>query len=169
MAHFQFIQRGRDLIQAWSNQALAGDFLERRDRDLEDFLQLVPGTLGFALFTGPNNDPYGADRLMTGLSLTLPFEAGRRIKVTVAALLLNDASAGRVLGTVQINGAGVGRWSDCTLAANGTLLTSTPVVWFSTRGVLEMKAHLQKNSGGGTVGVNSGTAAYILVEDTGPA
>lgn len=169
MPRFQFLQRGRDLARAWTDSALVGEFLERRDRDLEDFLQRVPRTLGFVLFTGPNNEAYSTDRVMTGLSLAVPFEDNRRIKVTVTALLINDASAGRIIGTVRVGGGTVGRWSDVALASGYGILDSNPVICTPARGLLTVAAHLQKNTGGGTVAVNSGTAAYLLVEDIGPA
>lgn len=169
MSRFQFIQRGRDLAGVWSDSALVGEFLERRDRDLEDFLQRLPRILSFALFTGPNNDAYSTDRLMTGLSFTAPFEDSRRIKITVAALLVNDANAGRAIGSVLVGGTPVGRWVDVSLSAEGILLTSTPVLWTSTKGNFTVAAHLQKNTGTGTVAINNGTAAYLLVEDVGPA
>lgn len=35
---FQFLQRGRDLARVWADSFAVGEFLERRDRDLEDFL-----------------------------------------------------------------------------------------------------------------------------------
>lgn len=167
---FQFLQRGRDLAHVWTDSFMVGEFLERRDRDLEGYLQRMPRTLGFATFTGPNNDPYGTDRLMTGLSLTAPFEVGRRIRITVAALLVNDGNGGRAIGTVKISGAVVGRWADATLTAGYVLLTSVPVVWVaSTRGNLTVEAFLQKTSGIGTVAVNTSTQAYLIVEDVGPA
>ncbi len=137
-----------------------------------DYLVKTKAPLGVRYvldFTGPNNEAYGAEATMTGLSQAITVPAGRRYRVGVKALLLNDANAGRVIGTVKVAGANVDRWCDWTAPASAIELFDASYIWTPSAGTYTVAAALNKNTGGGVVSVNTGAVCRMVIEDVGLA
>lgn len=125
------------------------------------------GLLGYALWTGPNNEAYSADAQITGLSKAVTIGTSRRIMVSVRALLLNDANAGRIIGQIFEDGVAKDRWFDTTMVASANQIGGTPVILTPTAGLHTYTARLQKNTGAGTVAINNGASCSLLIEDIG--
>lgn len=131
--------------------------------------QGVVGVRYVVPWTGANNEPYSAGAQVTGLTQSITVPAGRRYRVIVTALLINDVNAGRIIGTTLWAGAVIGRWCDWTAAASAVLKVENAAYWSPAAGTYTVSANLAKNTGAGTVGINNGAGCNLVIEDVGPA
>lgn len=105
---------------------------------------------------------------LTGLSVTVTLPASRRIKVTGQATVTRTVADGQVLGRIQegASALGVFAYHNALTEHSGGEVILTP-----SSGSHTYKLTLERQTGTGTVGIApaAGNAAFILVEDIGPA
>lgn len=130
--------------------------------------QGVVGVRYVVSWTGANNEAFSNDAQITGLTQSVTVPSGRRYRITVRALLLNDANAGRIIGTVLTDGGVIDRWCDWEAGAGSKIIAHGDTYWAPSAGTYTVSAKLQKNTGAGTVAINNGAGCKLIFEDVGP-
>lgn len=128
------------------------------------------GWLGYAEVTA-NQGPITNEADLTGLSVTVTMDADRRIRITGGGTI-TTASGADPVGRIYAGGSAVGRWGqalDSGTGVEGMYMQGAAVITPSS-GSLTCKLTLEDTSDlGVTLAAASGSPAFILVEDIGPA
>lgn len=128
------------------------------------------GELGYAEVTANQSTITDAD--LTGLSVSLTLEAGRRIRITGAGRVINSDAGSFWIGHIVQDGSDIGAWHELThSAANERCRSEASSIITSSAGPTTFKLTLERITGTGTANLEAASArpAFILVEDIGAA